>query len=124
MTQNQRQVSDTELVILNVLWRREKATIREISEDIYSQANSTEYATVQSLLKRLDKKGFVQCDRSGHVHKFFAIRGREEFIDLQLTNMAEKVCDGSYIPLLMNLAEKTQLSNQQREQLEKLINES
>ena len=44
-------VTEYELAVLEVLWGRGSATIREITEEIYGDASTTSYATVQKLLE-------------------------------------------------------------------------
>ncbi|MBI9018917.1 MAG: BlaI/MecI/CopY family transcriptional regulator [Phycisphaerae bacterium] len=123
MAKNNDHITDTELLIMNVIWRREHATIREIASDIYGSTDTSEYGTVQSLLNRLESKGFIKRDRSGFAHEFHALIQREQLVAQQLTEVANKVCQGSFTPLLMQLVGKIKLSDQEREQLKKMIDE-
>lgn len=123
MAKNNDHITDTELLIMNVIWRREHATIREIASDIYGSTDTSEYGTVQSLLNRLESKGFIKRDRSGFAHEFCALIQREQLVAQQLTEVANKVCQGSFTPLLMQLVDKIKLSDQKREQLKKMIDE-
>ena len=96
-------VSRTELQILDQLWDSSPLTIREICESVYGQASASYYATVQSLLERLEKKGWVQRDRTEFKHTFSATRSRSDFIGHQIQDVADAVCGGSVAALLMLL---------------------
>src|SRR5208283_4206325 len=117
-------VTDTELAMLDVLWKQGPSTIRQVTEILYPRGKFSEYATVQSLLQRLEAKGYVVRDRSSFVHVFRAKVQRAAVIGRQLQDVADKLCEGSLAPLLLQLAEKTQLTEEQREILRKLLDES
>jgi predicted transcriptional regulator len=115
-------VSEYELAILEVLWSRDAATIREITKEIYGEVSTTAYATVQKLLERLENKGYVERDRSSFKHTFSTAIERSELIGQGLENLAEKLCGGSLTPLLVHLVESTKLTDRQRKALRELIN--
>lgn len=114
-------VSEYELAILEVLWGRGQATIREITKEIYGEVSNTAYATVQKLLERLENKGYVVRDRSSFKHTFSAAIERSELIGQGLESLAEKLCGGSLTPLLVHLVESTELTDRQRKALRELI---
>lgn len=114
-------VTETELQILDLLWDRPTQTIRSLSEAIYEDASPPLYATVQSLLERLEKKGWVARDRSGYIHQFRATRNRSDFIGQQIQSVADAVCDGSVASLLGQLAQSGSLTAKDRRQLRRLI---
>lgn len=121
MTDKPRDVTDSELSVLDVLWAQPDATIREITEAIYEATSPSAHATVQKLLERLEAKDCVTRDRSGFAHRFRASIERGELIDRQLEAVAEKLCEGSLTPLLLHLAGRTNLTAEERKQLRKLI---
>jgi BlaI family penicillinase repressor len=117
-------VTEYELAVLEVLWRRRSATIREITEEVYGEFSTTAYATVQKLLERLERKACVSRDRSAFAHVFRATIDRSDLIGQELESLAEKLCGGSLTPLLVHLAESTKLTDRQRKMLRKLVNEA
>ena len=117
-------VSEYELAVLQVLWDRGPATIREISEQIYGDSSTPRYATVQKLLERLEKKKCVRRNRQSFAHTFAPKVEREDLIGHEIERLAEKLCGGSTTPLLIHLAEDAKLSDEERELLRRLIDES
>ena len=124
MTRESLSVTDTELSILEVLWDTGSASIGEITERLYGRRTTPRYATVQKLLERLEAKGCVRRNRKDFAHRFAATVAREDLIGHRLQEVAEKLCDGSFTPLLLHLVEATKLTPQDRERLLKLIEES
>jgi predicted transcriptional regulator len=114
-------VTETELQILDLLWDRPAQTIRSLCEAIYEDAPPSRYATVQSLLERLEKKGWVQRDRSEYKHLFCAVHDRSEFVGQQIQSVADAVCQGSVAALLGQLAQSSNLTAKDRRQLRRLI---
>ena len=57
-------IPDSELDVLKVLWDRGQATVREVLGTLRASGRSWSYATVATLLDRLETKGVVSSDRS------------------------------------------------------------
>ena len=117
-------VTETELAILDVLWDRGTTTIRDITDQLYEEGTAGEYATVQKLLDRLAKKGYVRRDRNSFAHVFSATVERNELIGQGLEKLATQLCDGSFTPLLMHLADATRLPKKERAALMKMIEDA
>ncbi len=117
-------ITDAELGVLEVLWRDGPATIRHITDRLYDERTTSQYATVQKLLERLEAKGCVRRDRSGFAHVFSARVERSVLIGQGLQEMAQKLCGGSLTPLLVQLVEGGRLTAADRRMLRKLIDEA
>ena len=117
-------VTEAELAVLDALWEEGAVTIRQITDKLYEEGTTSEYATVQKLLDRLQVKGCVKRSKRSHAHKFSAKVSRSELIGSGLETLAEKLCSGSLTPLLMHLTENTKLSQQDRDKLRELIDQA
>jgi predicted transcriptional regulator len=116
-------VADAELAVLEGLWERGSATIRQLTDALYPAGTVAHYATVQKLLERLEAKGFVRRDRSGWAHTFEATLDRDTLILRRLQATADRLCAGSLAPLLTNLVRAGRLSAEEREELRKMMAE-
>ena len=112
-----------ELAVLEILWRVGRATIRQLTDELYPGGSTSDYATVQKLIERLEGKGGVQRDRSGFAHQFCPAVERSEVLDQQLRDVAERLCEGSLTPLLMHLVQGARLSKGDRDQLRQLLDQ-
>src|SRR5260370_40748692 len=56
-------IPDSELDVLKVLWDLGQATVREALETLRAAGRQWAYATVATLLDRLETKGLVTSDR-------------------------------------------------------------
>ena len=119
-----RDITETELAVLRILWDRGLATIRQVTEVLYPEGGAAQYATVQKLLDRMEAKAFVRRDRSLFVHRFAPVLDRDELIGRRLRSLAETLCDGSLTPLLTHLAKAGDLTEEDRRALRAIIEES
>jgi BlaI family transcriptional regulator, penicillinase repressor len=116
-------ITDGELSILQVLWRREEAGNREIADEIYGEITDPKVATVQKLLERLEAKGCVVRDRSERAHRFRARFSQEEYLRSRLQALADRLYDGALAPLVTTLVQSKGISRAEREKLHKMIDQ-
>jgi len=110
-------ISETEFRVLEVLWEYGPATVRRINERLPRWA----YTTVQTLLARLEKKGYVTCDRSGFAHVFRYEVSRDGLLRRRLGELVEKLAGGIATPLVLALVEDHKFSAEDIDQLQELI---
>jgi BlaI family penicillinase repressor len=123
MARTPQDVTDAELAVLQILWERGPATIRQLTEALYPEGRPAQYATVQKLLERLEDKTCVTRAREQAVHVFAPALARDELVGRRLQAVAEKLCGGSWTPLLTHLVQKRGLTSAERQQLRDLIDD-
>jgi len=109
--------------MLQVLWDQGEATRRQVVDALYPGGGESHYATVQKLLGRLEKKGFVRHVRREGVLAFSAVVGRDEFIARRLQGLADKLCGGAVAPLVMNLVKSQPLTTAEIDELSAFLRE-
>jgi predicted transcriptional regulator len=115
-------ISDTELEVLKVLWERPEGTVREILEALQPQRRWA-YTTVQTLLSRLETKGYVASERGGPAHVYRAVVSRDQLLQQGLNDLSDRLCEGTASPLLMALVEGVRFSAEEIEQLRRLLDQ-
>ncbi len=123
MSQEQPKVTEAELAVLEFLWDRGEATMRDITDSLYPRGSASDVATVQKLLHRLEAKGYIRRDRSPFAHRVQATISRTDFAGQQLQAVAERLSSGSLVPLLIHLVERQTLSPAEREKIRRLLEE-
>ena len=118
-----REITDTELSLLNELWQRPSATVPELTEALYGNTQPALLATVRKLLDRLEGKGCVSRDRTRWPHHYSAAVKREELASNRLQAAADEFYDGDLAPLLTHLVRSQKLTAKDRENLRKLFDE-
>ena len=121
MARTPSQITETELAILDVLWDRGSATVREIVEAIYGEHKASLHATINSLIDRLRQKGYLACDDSGFAHRYSVAVSRETLVGDSLQDLADRHFSGAAMPLLLTLIDRVKLSRKDREAIRKII---
>jgi predicted transcriptional regulator len=121
MATDYKDISDGELSVMQVLWDRGEASIRQLADALYPGGDHAHYTTVQKQLERLEAKAFVTRDRGRHVHTFAAAVGRDELLGRRIRAAVDKLCGGSLVPLLSHLARARELTETERKALRELV---
>lgn len=114
-------ISPAETEILRLVWQHEPVTVQEICDAI-SKVRAVNYATVQTLLRRLEKKGYVDHEVKGKAHLFSAAIKRDEVVKRTVGDFVERLFGGDPLPLLLHLADQADLNATDIEHLKNLIN--
>src|SRR5689334_15181893 len=92
-------MSDAEREVLKVLWDRGPLTVRDVLARLTEQGQEWTRSTVITLLQRLEKKGYVDSDKSGFAFLFRARLTREEVMHSRIVELADELSDGEPLPL-------------------------
>jgi predicted transcriptional regulator len=116
-------VGSAELEVLKTLWEHGPGTVREVNARLTQQGRSWAYTTVQTMLQRLEAKGFVRSDKSGPAHVFTAVVSRDRLLSQRLRDLADQLCDGTASPLVLALVEGTRFTPAEIQQLRQLLDQ-
>ncbi|MFZ2147413.1 MAG: BlaI/MecI/CopY family transcriptional regulator [Sedimentisphaerales bacterium] len=112
-------LSPAETEILRLVWQLDKATVQDVCDKLPAKRKIA-YATVQTLLRRLEKKGYLQHDIRGKAHVFFAAVKSENVIKRSVNDFLDRLFGGDPIPLMQYLAEHGKIDASDIEKLKRL----
>jgi predicted transcriptional regulator len=92
--------TDAELAILNVLWDRGPATVRQVQEQLEG-TRGTGYTTTLKLMQIMLDKGLLKRDDSVHAHVYEAAVSRQRTQRQIVGQLLEQVFDGSAQQLVL-----------------------
>jgi len=121
MPRERQDVTEAELAILQLLWKGGRLSIRQLTDALHPGGDAAEYATVKKQLERMEAKDLVSRDRSLFVHVFSATVDRQELVGRRLRALADKLCEGSFAPILSFLGASKKLSADERNALRDLL---
>ena len=116
-------LSRAETEILRLVWQLRKATVQQVCDKLPAKRKIT-YATVQTLLRRLEKKGYIRHSIQGKAHVFFAAVRSEEVIKRSVGDFIDRLFGGDPIPLMQHLAEHGKIDAEDIESVKRLIDEN
>jgi len=116
-------ISETELAVLKVLWDLGAGTVRQVQAVLRRQGRKWAYTTVQTLLTRLQGKGYAASEKGGPAHVFRAAVSREELLKKRLGALADEFCEGTASPLVLALVEGGRFTPAEIEQFRQLLDQ-
>ena len=117
-------VSPAETEVLRIVWETRQATVQDVCDKLASRRKrKVAYATVQTLLRRLEKKGYLKHRARGKAHLFHAAVRREDVIRRTVGDFLDRLFGGDAVPLVQYLAEHGQIDADDIDNLKQLIKE-
>jgi len=113
----------TELEILDVLWKKERATVGEVQSAI-SERRSMTYTTVLKLLQIMLEKGLVRRSEKGKAHIYWPTRTRKKTQSMLVTDLMDRAFQGSALKLVLHVLETEPASREELEEIRKLIKDA
>jgi BlaI family transcriptional regulator, penicillinase repressor len=111
-----------ELAIMKVIWRLEKATVRDVYETLRTKREIA-YTTVMTMMRILEEKGYLEKTRLDRAYEYRPTRPRQQVLGAMVRDFLDRVFDGAAAPLLVHLARDSRLSRAEREKIRRLAEE-
>lgn len=112
--------TESELEILQVLWDKEKATVREVHE-VLSLTKDSGYTTTLKLLQIMFEKGLVKRDDSNKTHIYEAAITKERTQKQFLDKMINTLFAGSSTQLVLQALGNQKTSKGELEEIQKYL---
>jgi predicted transcriptional regulator len=110
--------TNAEVGILRVLWSRGPSTVREVAR---AMGREEDYTTILKLLQNMTAKRLVRRDESARSHVYAAANPEEQTQRQIVTDLLERVFEGSAAKLVMQALAASDTSPQELEEIQKLI---
>ncbi len=114
-------IPDSELDVLKVLWDRGQATVREVLETLRAAGRQWSYATVATLLDRLETKGVVTSDRSELAFVYRPVISNQEVQQKRVNSLVDKLYQGEPGLLVLHLLKSHPLDPRQAKEVRALL---
>ena len=115
-------VSRSELEVLKTLWRRGPPVPSAKSGPLSRRASGST-PRVQTLLQRLEGKGFVGSHKRARARVYVAAVTRQDLVTERLDHLSRELCDGSSVPLVRGLVSGSQLSIEEIAELRSMLDD-
>jgi BlaI family penicillinase repressor len=115
-----RTLTDAELRIMEVIWRRGASTVAEVAEELN---NGSAYTTILTLMRILKDKGYLTCEKEGRAHVYESAVDRDTAARKAVRQLLSKFFAGSPGELVLSFLRDEELSSEELDQLKKKIKE-
>jgi BlaI family penicillinase repressor len=115
------QITDSEWVVMKVLWEKSPLLNRDIIKSV-AERSTWSGKTIETLLRRLVDKGAVGYRLiNSKVREYFPLVSHEECEKAESETFLKKVYDGSVSLLIAGLIKHQKVSGEELEKLKELI---
>ena len=115
--------TSAELEILDVLWKRKRATVGEVQTSI-SERRPTTYTTILKLMQIMLEKGLVRRSEKGKAHVYWPTHSQKKTQAMLVGDLLNKAFEGSALKLVMHVLETKPASREELDEIRALIAEA
>src|SRR3982750_3173736 len=112
-----------ELEILDVLWEKRRATVREVYEAI-TERRPMAYTTVLKLLQIMHDKGLVRRDERDRAHIYSPTRSQRQVRKSLVSDLLDKAFRGSALKLVQHVLESEPATPEELAEIRRMINDA
>lgn len=116
-------LSPAETEILRLVWQLQTPTVGQVVGALPA-GRTISYATVQTMLRRLEKKGYIAHDVKGKAHIFHPLEKKDKVLKSAVNGFLDRLFGGDAVPLMQYLAENKQITASDIDRLKDILNQS
>lgn len=113
-------LTDAEARVMGVLWRTQRATVTDVV-DALKGAAPVSYSTVQTILRILETKGYVQHEKVARAFIYHPVVDQRQARRRALRHLVSRLFEGSPSLLVLNVLDDEELDDAERERLKKVL---
>ncbi|QIL38993.1 BlaI/MecI/CopY family transcriptional regulator [Pedobacter sp. HDW13] len=117
------ELTKTEERIMQVLWKLQKAFVKDIIEELDDEPKPP-YNTISSIVRLLEKKGYVNYKAYGKTYEYFPAITKDEYAKTTFSKLFSGYFDNSPASLLSFMVKEEKLSEKDIEEIKQLINQN
>jgi len=114
-----RELTKAELQLMQLLWKREKAFVNDLVGDLPDPKPA--YNTVSTIIRILERKGFVSHNSFGKTHEYFPLINRDLYLNSYMGNVLQSFFSNSLPNLVSFLSKKEGISLEEANEIMKII---
>ncbi len=115
------ELTKAEEQIMQVLWKMERGFVKDMVDRLDNPKPA--YNTVSTIIRILEKKGFVDHKAYGKTHEYFPIVSKKEYTKKFFGNFLKKYFSNSFQQLVSFFSNENNLSIEEMEKIRVLLEE-
>ena len=116
-------LTEAELRLMDVLWKKEAATVRDVVAALPGN-QPLAYSTVLTTLRILERKGYVSHEKEGRAYVYQPLVGREDARRSVVRYMMSRFFNNSPEALMLNILENETVDGDVLDRLKRMVDES
>lgn len=104
MKQPKTLLTNQELEIMKIVWKRGRSTVREVYEELLEHRKIA-YTTVMTMMGTLEQKNHLKKSEQGRAYVYTPTASQSKVVGSMVQEFVKRVFNGSARPLLVHLVE-------------------
>ncbi len=113
-----KQLTKAEEQIMQILWSLKEGIVKQVIDEFDEPRPA--YTTVATVLKVLEKKGFVDHKTIGNTHLFYPSVSKNEYTKFQFSSLLKDYFNGSFPKMATFFARENNISIRELEEMLKI----
>jgi BlaI family transcriptional regulator, penicillinase repressor len=113
--------TEFELQILKILWQSPPSLVRDVRAKLAEQGRRLAHTSLVTTLNTMVRKKYVERQRQGNAYVFTPRVTREEVSSGVVSNVVDRVFDGSSGALLLTLFDRSEVDVDELKELRRLL---
>ena len=113
------ELTRAELELMQVIWKKEKVLVHDILDDLPEPKPA--YNTVSTLVRVLEKKGFVGHKAYGKTYEYYPLVSKEDYTSRYMTGVLNNFFDGSLSRLVSFFSSNKSISVEETDKILELL---
>ena len=105
--------------LMLIIWQQEKGFIKDFIQEIPDPRPP--YTTVASIVKNLERKGYVSSKLYGNTYEYTALIGENDYKTKFMSNVVRNYFENSYKEMVSFFVEKQKISAKELQEIIQLI---
>ncbi len=114
-----RELTKAEEQVMQILWELKKGFVKDILAKMPKPKPA--YNTVSTIIRILEKKGFVAYKAYGKTHEYYPIIEKDKYKNFYLKNFVGNYFEGSFQSLVSFFAKSNDMNANEMEELMKFV---
>ena len=115
-------ISDSEWLVMRVLWSRGAATANEVVDELAGETH-WKPRTVKTLITRLMGKGAIKFRKEGRMYRYYPAVKEAECVRMERKSFVRRVYGGTMTPMLAAFIDDADLSREEIEELKQMLDQ-
>ncbi len=119
-TQTMKELTRAEEQIMQILWKKSEGFVNDILDEMPEPKPA--YNTVSTIVRILEKKGFVAHKAFGKAHQYYPLVQKKSYMRSMFSGLMRNYFSGSYRSLASFFTRENNISLEELEEINQLIN--
>jgi BlaI family transcriptional regulator, penicillinase repressor len=113
-------LTDLENEVMRAIWDAGPGTVEDV-HGIVARKRDLKEATIRTLLRRLEQKGYLDHESQGRAYVYRAVEPPKKFAARAVRQILDRFCEGSMEELVSGMVDAKMLTDDEIERLEQYV---